>query len=39
MSVRNIVNIVDKVHATLDQDESRSEDSKFEVFQEEFKSY
>ena len=38
MSARNIVNIVDEVHATLDQDKSRSEDSEFELFQEEFKS-
>ena len=38
MSVRNIVNVVDEVHATLDQDESRSEDSEFELFQEEFES-
>ena len=38
MSVRNTVNIVDKVHATLDQDESSSEDKEFELFQEEFES-
>ena len=38
MSVRNIVNIVDEVHATLDQNESRSEDSEFKLFQEDFKS-
>ena len=37
MSVRNTVNI-DEVHATLDQDKSSSEDSEFELFQEEFKS-
>ena len=28
-SVRNTINIVDEVHATLDQDESWSEDSEF----------
>ena len=38
MSVRNTVNVVDEVHATLDQDESSSEDSEFELFQEEIKS-
>ena len=38
MSVRNTVNVVDEVHATLDQDESSSEDSEFELFQEEFES-
>ena len=38
MSVRNTVNVVDEVHATLDQDESSSEGSEFELFQEEFKS-
>ena len=38
MSVRNIVHIVDEVNATLDQDESSSKDSEFELFQEEFKS-
>ena len=37
-SVRNTVNVVDKVHATLDQDESSCEDSEFELFQEEFES-
>ena len=31
-SVRNTVNIVDKVHTTLDQDKSSSEDSEFELF-------
>ena len=38
MSVRNTVNVVDEVHATLDQDESSSEDGESELFQEEFKS-
>ena len=38
MSVRNTVNVVDKVHTTLDQDESNSKDSEFELFQEEFES-
>ena len=38
MSVRNTVNVVDEVHATLDQDESSSEDSEFELFQEELES-
>ena len=38
MSVRNTINVVDEVHATLDQDESSSEDSEFELFQEEFES-
>ena len=37
-SVRNTVNVVDEVHATLDQDESSSEDSEFELFQEELES-
>ena len=37
MSVRNTVNVVDEVHTMLDQDKS-SEDSEFELFQEEFKS-
>ena len=38
MSVRNIIDVVDEVHATLDEDESSSEDSEFELFQEEFES-
>ena len=38
MSVRNTVNVADEVHTALDQDESSSEDSEFELFQEEFKS-
>ena len=38
MSVRNTLNVVHEVHATLDQDESSSEDSEFELFQEEFES-
>ena len=38
MSVKNTVHIVDEVKATLDQDESSSEDSEFELFQEEFES-
>ena len=37
MSVRNIVDVVDKVHATLDQDESRSDDSEFELFSREIR--
>ena len=38
MSVRNTINIVDKVHATLEQVKSSSEDSEFELFQEKFES-
>ena len=38
LSVRNTINVVDEVHATHDQDESSSEDSEFQLFQEEFES-
>ena len=38
MSVWNIINVADEVHATLDQNESSREDNVSKLFQEEFES-